>query len=331
LYIIHHALRLTRAGMHSLTGEGDWGGEGPCGRDATRNDLLQAALSEGEAAQASIQGKLYLLSFPARPPPSLPPFCFFCGSDAARASRTNANSRQALFIYPQPHATRARSRPPRHRAKKQVFLSFPSKRISFMFPYKNAHTKQVSEDLRRLKWCFLPTRNLMQRARDPVRPATKQVFLTEVQDIRMGMRTANFKRLESTFFGPSLPPSSSLFQTNEKNSNKGEKFRGGQTAAFSIITQERTIDILCPSPEVMDQWVMGLRFLVDRLRPLPPSLPPSLDKWMILARLRRGGFLLKFGQIGRPHERYVPCFPPSLPPSLSPLSPSCGAEMTSHR
>ena len=54
------------------------------------------------------------------------------------------------------------------------------------------------------------------------------------------------------------------------------------------------------TPEVMDTWVLGLRFLVDRLRPPPPSLPATaLDHWTVMARLRRGGFLLKFGQIGR--------------------------------
>ena len=137
----------------------------------------------------------------------------------------------------------------------------------------------------------------MQRARDPVRPATKQVFLTEVQDIRMGMRTANFKRLESAFFGPAPPAAG-------PGAGK-DKFRGRGAGAFSIITQERTIDILCPSPAVMDQWVTGLRFLVERLRPLPRSVTVSgeMERAVVLARLRRGGFLLKFGQIGRPHER----------------------------
>jgi hypothetical protein len=60
----------------------------------------------------------------------------------------------------------------------------------------------------------------------------------------MGMRTANFRRIEHV-----------------------EKFRG--RAAFSIITHDRTLDILCPTPEIMDQWVFGLRFLVGRLQPSP--------------------------------------------------------------
>jgi hypothetical protein len=50
-------------------------------------------------------------------------------------------------------------------------------------PQGKPHKRQfkVSEDLRRLKWCFLPSRNLlMQRARDPVRPATKQVSLSRL-------------------------------------------------------------------------------------------------------------------------------------------------------
>lgn len=52
-------------------------------------------------------------------------------------------------------------------------------------------------------------------------------------------------------------------------------------------------------------WVLGLRFLVERLRPPPPPVPAAaLDHWTVMAHLRRGGFMLKFGQIGRPHERY---------------------------
>lgn len=168
--------------------------------------------------------------------------------------------------------------------EKQLIYQLRQGTTFYKLPYLKGkpHKRQfkVSEDLRRLKWCFLPSRNFMQRARDPVRPATKQVFLTEVQDIRMGMRTANFRRIENV-----------------------EKFRG--RAAFSIITQDRTIDILCPTPEIMDQVVLGLRFLVDRLRPPPPAIPASgLDRFTLMARLRRGGFMLKFGQIGRPHERY---------------------------
>lgn len=97
----------------------------------------------------------------------------------------------------------------------------------------------------------------------------------------MGMRTANFRRIEHL-----------------------EKFRG--RAAFSIITHDRTLDILCPTPEIMDQWVFGLRFLVGRLQPSPSTAPSPAyyDQWTIMARLRRGGFLLKFGHNGKPHERY---------------------------
>ncbi len=126
-----------------------------------------------------------------------------------------------------------------------------------------------------------------------------QVFLTEVQEIRMGMRTANFKRLEGMGLVLALGPDG-----KEKAKQRWEHH---ELAAFSIVTQNRTIDILCPTPEVMDHWVLGLRFLVDRLRPPPPAFPAAaaeLDHWAVMARLRRGGFLLKFGQIGRPHERY---------------------------
>jgi hypothetical protein len=104
----------------------------------------------------------------------------------------------------------------------------------YKLPYLKGkpHKRQfkVSEDLRRLKWCFLPSRNFMQRARDPVRPATKQVFLTEVQDIRMGMRTANFKRIENV-----------------------EKFQG--RAAFSIITQVGVVlgCVLCGRTECVEE------------------------------------------------------------------------------
>jgi len=95
----------------------------------------------------------------------------------------------------------------------------------------------------------------------------------------MGMCTANFRRIEGV-----------------------EKYRSH--SAFSIITKDRTIDILCPTPEIMDQWVLGLRFLVERLRS-PPVIQPRIDDhWTLMARLRRGSFLLKFGHSGKPHERY---------------------------
>jgi hypothetical protein len=168
--------------------------------------------------------------------------------------------------------------------EKQLVYQLRQGTTFYKLPYLKGqpHKRQfrVSEDLRRLKWCFLPSRNFVQRARDPVRPVFKSMFLVEVQDIRMGMRTANFRRIENV-----------------------EKFRG--RPAFSIITQNRTVDILCPTPEVMDQWVLGLRFLVERLRPPSLAMPRSSgDQWMIMARLRRGSFLLKFGHSGRPHERY---------------------------
>ncbi len=63
--------------------------------------------------------------------------------------------------------------------EKQLFTQLRQGTTFYKLPYLKGkpHKRQfkVSEDLRRLKWCFLPTRNFMQRARDPVRPATKQV------------------------------------------------------------------------------------------------------------------------------------------------------------
>ena len=106
------------------------------------------------------------------------------------------------------------------------------------------------------------------------------MFLTEVQDIRLGTRTANFNRSEG------LPA----------------RYNG--MAAFSIVTRDRTIDLLCPDWPAVDRWARGLAFLVVRLRPPPLPLTLEEDPWTIIAHLRRGGFLLKFGQIGTPHERF---------------------------
>lgn len=55
-------------------------------------------------------------------------------------------------------------------------------------PQGKPHKRQfkVSEDLRRLKWNFLPSRSiLMQRARDPVRPVTKQVCANDIPRTRV--------------------------------------------------------------------------------------------------------------------------------------------------
>lgn len=173
------------------------------------------------------------------------------------------------------------------RSEKQLVAQLRQGTTFYKVPYLKGqpHKRQfrISEDLRRLKWCFLSTRNFVQRARDPVRPVFKWIFLTEVQDIRMGMMTANFRRIEGQ----------EKFET---------KFRGGH--AFSIITKDRTVDILCPTAEVMEQWVLGLRLLVNRLTLPPQKLLTSTDVWDALAHLRKGSYLLKFGHSGKPHERY---------------------------
>lgn len=84
--------------------------------------------------------------------------------------------------------------------------------------------------------------------------------MTEVQDIRLGMRTANFSRSEGlppryvsgVALGPDrpvelltqpvIPPSHvdrSLIPIHHLHSYAG-------MASFSIVTRDRTIDLLCP-------------------------------------------------------------------------------------
>jgi hypothetical protein len=105
-------------------------------------------------------------------------------------------------------------------------------------------------------WRFLVARTVRQLGGDLVYGFN---FSVKVLDTRMGVRTANFRRIETM-----------------------EKFRG--RPAFSlVITQNRTVDILCPRPEA--EWHLGLRYLVDLLRPPSLAMPrSSSDELVIMAR-----------------------------------------------
>lgn len=134
---------------------------------------------------------------------------------------------------------------------------------------------------------------------DPVRPILKHIMISDIVELRQGLMTENFRR-------------------PEVRSEYKDSF------TFSIMTKARSIDFICPSAEVMEIWLSGLRFLMNRLekgmsslhRKVATRLSMELEeradslevKWALLARLRRGGFLLKFARAGNqsanPHERF---------------------------
>jgi len=166
---------------------------------------------------------------------------------------------------------------------------------------------KVSNDLRRLIWKHL-IRGMRSSAK--VGKGKEKVISIELlQEVRVGRHTTNFKRYEHLH--PNRP-------------------------AFSIITSNRTIDLMCDTPEILNYWVSGLNFCINRLKekttsdhePLQPANflsmgPPALvhddssglmkgdgtqedlhKSWCIIAELRRGWHLLKFGGNKKPHERF---------------------------
>ena len=107
----------THGRAHTLTGEGDRGGEGPGGGDAARNDVLQAAVPEGQAAQASIQGEekeggreggkgghdAHSLCTPSAPPPKKS-YCLFIHFQIKAKYSISKNNSQKIGLRRPPSA-----------------------------------------------------------------------------------------------------------------------------------------------------------------------------------------------------------------------------------
>ncbi|GMH65850.1 hypothetical protein TL16_g04297 [Triparma laevis f. inornata] len=129
----------------------------------------------------------------------------------------------------------------------------------------------------------------------------------------------------------------------EKRMSGAQGADGAPKAAFSIFTKDRSIDIICPSLEVMNEWVRGLNMLRNRFTMLPTATPslrnssltmgggggphvkmelneavkkylenPSCYnteevlylKRIVCARMGFGDYFLKFAHMGKPHERF---------------------------
>ena len=111
-------------------------------------------------------------------------------------------------------------------------------------------------------------------------------------------------------------------------------------AAFSLMTKDRSIDVICPTLESMNEWVRGLKYLISRLTPSAKdevesvqepeglemkgegfSVVEGVRRWSkgrsafneeevmslkrsAISRLILGSSLLKFLHLGKPHERF---------------------------
>jgi len=162
---------------------------------------------------------------------------------------------------------------------------------------------RISEDMRSLIWS--PTTSARNLSAKLKAAKEKSIKIETIEDVRIGRHTKNFKKYAT--FGLDRP-------------------------AFSIITLNRTLDLLCRDPEELNCWSSSLKFCINRLKPDaespidfdgPMSAPvycrmnsngPPLQigindqqlyrNWCVLSELRRGWFLLKFGRNHRPHERF---------------------------
>jgi len=159
----------------------------------------------------------------------------------------------------------------------------------------------ISPDMRKLIWRHIDdTTGSMKRQRHKRFVKEKSEFIHLFQEIKVGRHTKNFRKFPN--FAQHQP-------------------------AFSIITQNRTFDLICPNREQQDHWLGGLKFCMNRLRPTTQPLKISddhtspanhsfnqlqtsiIDKqlyltWNALSELRRGYFLLKCGGNLKGHERF---------------------------
>jgi len=175
---------------------------------------------------------------------------------------------------------------------------------------------KVSEDLRSLTWERIQSKTLGLKSPE------RTLLLSEVLDILVGGVSANFLR-----------------HYGEAASQVAEEVRAPK-AAFSLMTKDRSIDVICPTLESMNEWVRGLKYLINRLTTTGKDEIESVqgiagldkdaeklgvvegvkrwskekEKWnqeevmslkrLTLSRLIIGSSLLKFLHVGKPHERF---------------------------
>lgn len=110
-------------------------------------------------------------------------------------------------------------------------IKVPFSRSMNFFLIGNKRFFAVSDDLRRI--CWKQAGNALE----------KSINLSDIVDIRSGS--------EVNYSTRSLP---------KVDMKAGEKNR----IAFSLIMEDRSVDIVCPSHDIMDEWVRGLNFLKSR-------------------------------------------------------------------
>ena len=100
---------------------------------------------------------------------------------------------------------------------------------------------RVSDDFRRLAWFAASTGRIMMG-----KPAVKSVAFADINDVRVGATSPNFQRFygqDESSPGPDIANAAAANPVPE----------GGVKACFSIFTKDRTIDIICPSLEIMNE------------------------------------------------------------------------------
>jgi len=190
---------------------------------------------------------------------------------------------------------------------------------------------KVSDDLRRLAWFAASKGRIMMG-----KPAEKHVAFADISDVRVGATSPNFQRYYGQDKFAAVPDIANAAASKSLPD-------GGAKACFSIFTKDRTIDVICPSLEVMNEWVRGLNLLRARFT-LAPNVTPSLRhssltmgvgegghvkmqineaikkyvkdpqsfneeetlylKRIVIGRMCFGDSFLKFAHMGKPHERF---------------------------
>jgi serine/threonine protein kinase len=177
----------------------------------------------------------------------------------------------------------------------------------------------VDDDLRRLVWVQGRDLGRISKAIGMKIDKQKMVRFEDIVSINVGATTPNFQR----FYGedPKIEPSQ-------------------PKAAFSIMTKDRSIDVICPNIEIMNEWVRGLNMLIGRFT-LNPAATPSVRncfvsiggdgakvdvitaikryqtspqeynheeilhlKRVVVGQMMLGDHFLKYRHMGKPHERF---------------------------